>query len=203
MYQGTHIRKGRPKRKVRYRVNKTLFALLAIVMVIGAVVGTTVAFLVDKTGNVQNTFEYAKVSCEVTETFNGTSKSNVQITNTGTTDAYIRATYVVNWLDKDGNIAASVPEGYSYTLSENPEKTWTKGENGYFYYLTPVAPGKSTPESLLTCTVTRPKNPEYRLSVEILATAIQSQPAKAVGEAWGVTISQGSVTTYNAGNSGN
>ena len=205
MYHGAHIRKGRPKRKVRYRVNKTLFALLAIVMVIGAVVGTTVAFLVDKTGNVQNTFEYAKVSCEVTETFNGTSKSNVQITNTGTTDAYIRATYVVNWLDKDGNIAASVPKGYSYTLTENPDGQWTKASgDGYFYYLKPVAPKASTPGSLLNCTVTYPdNNPEYTLSVKILATAIQSQPAKAVGEAWGVTISQGSVTTYNAGNSGN
>lgn len=191
MYHGAHVRNDRPKRKVRYRVNKTLFALLAIVMVIGAVVGTTVAFLVDKTGNVQNTFEYAKVSCEVTETFTGTSKSNVQITNTGTTDAYIRATYVVNWLDKDGNIAASVPEGYSYTLTENPNSMWTKYGDGYFYYLTPVAPGESTPGSLLTCTVTHPENPEYRLSVEILATAIQSTPAKAVTEAWGVAPSSG------------
>lgn len=189
MYHGAHVRNDRPKRKVRYRVNKTLFALLAIVMVIGAVVGTTVAFLVDKTGNVQNTFEYAKVSCEVTETFTETSKSNVQIKNTGTTDAYIRATYVVNWLDAQGNIVASVPEDYSYTLEENPgpDSKWTEGNDGYFYYLSPVAPGKSTPGSLLTCTVTRPENPEYRLSVEILATAIQSTPAKAVTEAWGVT----------------
>lgn len=201
MYHGAHVRNDRPKRKVRYRVNKTLFALLAIVMVIGAVVGTTVAFLVDKTGNVQNTFEYAKVSCEVTETFNGTLKSNVQIKNTGTTDAYIRATYVVNWLDKDGNIVASVPKGYSYELTENPDGQWTKASgDGYFYYLKPVAPKASTPGSLLTCTVTRPENPEYRLSVEILATAIQSQPAKAVGEAWGVSIAPGSVTAYSAGN---
>lgn len=190
MYHGAHIRKGRPKRKVRYRVNKTLFALLAIVMVIGAVVGTTVAFLVDKTGNVQNTFEYAKVSCEVTETFNGTSKSNVQITNTGTTDAYIRATYVVNWLDKDGNIAASVPEGYSYTLTENPDGQWTKASgDGYFYYLKPVAPKASTPGSLLNCTVTYPdNNPEYTLSVKILATAIQSNPVSAAEGAWGISI---------------
>ena len=191
MYHGAHIRKGRPKRKVRYRVNKTLFALLAIVMVIGAVVGTTVAFLITNTGPVENKFAYASVSCEVKEDFNGNTKENVQITNTGTTDAYIRATYVVNWLDKDGDIAASVPEGYSYTLSENPKNTWTKGENGYFYYLTPVAPGKSTPGSLLNCKVTYPENPEYRLSVEILATAIQSMPAKAVTEAWGVTPPSG------------
>lgn len=197
MYHGAHVRNDRPKRKVRFRVNKTLFALLAIVMVIGAVVGTTVAFLVDKTGNVQNTFEYAKVSCKVTETFTGTSKSNVQITNTGTTDAYIRATYVVNWLDAQGDIVASVPKGYSYTLEENPNSTWTKGNYGYFYYLSPVAPGESTPGSLLTCTVKCPEDPEYWLSVEILATAIQSTPARAVTEAWGVSISPGSVTAYS------
>ena len=201
MYQRAHIRKGS---KPRVRMNRTAILFMAIIMLIGAVVGSTVAFLVDKTGNVQNTFEYAKVSCEVTETFNGTSKSNVQITNTGTTDAYIRATYVVNWLDKDGKIAASDPEGYSYSLNVNPDGKWTK-MGDYYYYLTPVAPGKSTPESLLTCTVIYPvtENPEYTLSVEILATAIQSTPAKAVEEAWGVSIAPGSVTTYNAGNSVN
>ena len=138
------------------------------------------------------------------EDFNETEKKNVKITNTGSTDAYIRATYVVNWVDSaTGNIVASVPKGYSYELTENPGGMWRKDGDGYFYYLTPVAPSESTPGSLLTCKVTYPENPEYRLSVEILATAIQSTPAKAVEEAWGVTISQGSVTTYNAGNSGN
>lgn len=191
MYQGAHIRKGRPKRKVRYRVNKTLFALLAIVMVIGAVVGSTVAYLITNTGPVENQFTYAGVSCEVKEDFNETEKKNVKITNTGSTDAYIRATYVVNWVDAQGNIVASVPDGYSYTLTENHDSKWTKGDDGYFYYLKPVAPKASTPGSLLTCKVTYPENPEYRLSVEILATAIQSTPAKAVEEAWGVTPSSG------------
>ena len=191
MYQGAHIRKGRPKRKVRYRVNKTLFALLAIVMVIGAVVGTTVAFLITNTGPVENKFAYASVSCEVKEDFNGNTKKNVQITNTGSTDAYIRATYVVNWLDAKGNIVASVPEGYSYTLTENPDSKWTKGNDGYFYYLSPVAPDASTPGSLLTCTVTYPDNPEYTLSVEVLAEAIQSVPEDAVKAAWGAGFSIG------------
>ena len=188
MYQGAHIRKGR---KPRVRMNRTVVLCMAIIMLIGAVVGSTVAYLITNTGPGENEFTYAKVSCEVKEDFNGSTKENVQITNTGDTDAYIRATYVVNWLDSAGNIVASVPEGYSYTLSENPDNTWTKGEDGYFYYLTPVAPGDSTPESLLNCKVTYPENPEYRLSVEILATAIQSMPAKAVTEAWGVTPPSG------------
>lgn len=202
MYQGAHVRKGS---KPRVRMNRTAILFMAIIMLIGAVIGSTVAYLITNTDPVENKFTYAGVSCEVTEEFKNNTKEHVQVKNTGTTDAYIRATYVVNWLDAQGNIVASVPEGYSYTLTENPDGQWTKASgDGYFYYLKPVAPKASTPGSLLNCTVTYPdNNPEYTLSVKILATAIQSQPAKAVGEAWGVTISQGSVTTYNAGNSGN
>lgn len=182
MIQETSSGRGR-KRKPR--INKAAVLLTAAVLLIGTVVGSTVAYLIAQTDAVENTFEYAKVSCEVTENFTGSEKKDVKVENTGTTDAYIRATYVVNWLDAQGNIVASDPEGYSYTLTENPDRVWTKGTDGYFYYLSPVAPDASTPGSLLTCTVTRPENPEYRLSVEILATAIQSTPASAVTEAWG------------------
>lgn len=190
MYHGADRRNNRPRRKVRFRVNKTFFTLLAIIMAIGAAVGTTVAFLVDQTNEVKNTFEYAKVSCEVEEDFKNGMKSNVRIKNTGTTDAFIRATYVVNWLDSKGNIVPSVPDGYSYALTTNPDNKWIEPaeRDGYFYYLTPVAPGASTPGSLLNCTVTYPANPEYTLSVEILATAIQSSPASAALEAWGVHV---------------
>ena len=97
-------------------------------------------------------------------------------------------------MDKDGNIAASDPAGYSYNVTENPGNSWKKGSDGYFYYTSPVAPGNSTQGSLLTCTVTYPVNPEYTLSVEILAEAIQSTPDNAVQEAWGVSISQSGVT---------
>ena len=190
MYQGSHSRR---KKHSRIRMNKLAILFIAVVMLIGAVVGSTVAFLVTETTPVTNTFEYAKVSCAVSETFSGATKENVQIQNTGTTDAYIRATYVVNWLNKDGTIAASVPEGYSYDLTENPNNVWAKGDDGYFYYWTPVAPGNSTPESLLNCTAHYPEGvePQYILSVEILATAVQSTPANAVADAWGVTPPSG------------
>ena len=66
----------------------------------------------------------------------------------------------------------------------------------------PYAVGKneSTAGSLLTCTVTHPENPEYFLNVEIVASAIQSEPVTAVQEAWGVAIADGTVTAYTAGN---
>lgn len=170
-------------------MNRTAVLIMAVLLLLGAAVGSTVAFLIDKTDPVENAFEYAKVSCEVTESFDMHARRCVQVRNTGTIDAYIRATYVVNWVDAQGNIASSDPAGYSYTLTENPNRSWTKGKDGYFYYLTPVAPNDSTPGSLLTWTATYPDNPEYTLSVEILAEAIQSTPDKAVQEAWGVTVS--------------
>ena len=187
MYQGEYTNKNR---RPRVRMNRAAVLCMAIIMLIGAVVGSTVAFLITNTGPVENKFAYASVSCAVEEKFDGSTKEKVQIKNTGSTDAYIRATYVVNWLDAQGNIVASVPDGYSYSLNVNPDGKWTK-MGDYYYYLTPVAPRDSTPGSLLTCTVTRPENPEYRLSVEIIATAIQSTPAKAVTEAWGVTPASG------------
>lgn len=189
MYQKEHFY---GKRKPNIRLNRTAVLIMAVLLLIGAAVGSTVAFLIDKSEPVKNAFEYAKVSCEVTEKFDQNKKEDVKVKNTGTIDAYIRATYVVNWVDKDGKIAASDPAGYSYNVTENPDSKWTKGSDGYFYYTSPVAPGASTEGSLLTCTVvTSPDNPEYTLSVEVLAEAIQSTPNKAVQEAWGVTVNVG------------
>lgn len=186
MYNGSH---ARAKKHSRIRMNKLAILFIAVVMLIGAVVGSTVAFLVTKTDPVENKFTYASVSCAVSETFNGATKENVQIKNTGTTDAYIRATYVVNWLNKDGSIApvpqGTTPDGYTLSISENPDNAWTKGTDGYFYYLKPVAPGEFTKDgSLVYCSVVYPENAEYTLSVEILATAIQSTPASAARNAW-------------------
>lgn len=170
------------------RLNRAVLLAVLIALALGAVIGTTVAFLIDKPDAVTNSFTYAHVSCQVTESFDDTTKKDVKIQNTSDINVYIRATYVVNWLDENGNVAASVPEGYSYTLTENPNGAWTK-TGDYFYYLTPVAPNASTDGSLLNCTVTCPEDPVYTLSVKIIATAIQSEPASAVTEAWGVSPS--------------
>ena len=186
MYPGAHSRKDS---KPRFPTNRAAVLLLSMILLIGIAVGTTVAFLVARTEKIKSTFEYAKVSCEVTG-----SKENVQIKNTGNTAAYIRATYVVTWRDAYGKVAVSVPGGYSYTLTENLGNYWNKGADGYFYYTSPVAPGNSTLDSLPTCNVTYPDNPEYTLSVEILAEASQSEPAEAVQQAWGATIIDGKLT---------
>ena len=183
MYQDAHNEKSG---RHGIRMNRTAVLLIAVILLISTAVGSTVAFLATKTEPVENSFEYANVSCKVTQNCD-TDGSIVQVKNTGTISAYIRAAVVANWIDVDGNIAASVPEGYSYDLTCS-SGSWVQGKDGFFYYLLPVAPGALTEGSLLTCTVTCPETPEYTLSVEVLAEAIQSTPASAVNEAWSAAV---------------
>ena len=183
MYQDAHNEKSG---RHGIRMNRTAVLLIAIILLISTAVGSTVAFLATKTEPVENSFEYANVSCKVTQNCD-TDGSIVQVKNTGTISAYIRAAVVANWIDVDGNIAASVPEGYSYDLTCS-SGSWVQGNDGFFYYLLPVAPGALTEGSLLTCTVTCPETPEYTLSVEVLTEAIQSTPASAVNEAWSAAV---------------
>lgn len=167
------------------RVYRTAVLLIAVLLLITTAVGSTAAFLVTKTEPVVENFAYAQVSCQVTDTMG--------VKNTGTAQAYIRASYAVNWRDGEGKIAATAPEGYSCDLVKDPQGAWVEGGDGYFYYPDPVDPGGETP-SLLTCSVFYPENPKYTLSVEVVAEAIQSNPAEAAEEAWGVTVSNGVLT---------
>ena len=172
------------------RVYRTAVLLIAVLLLITTAVGSTAAFLVTKTEPVEESFAYAQVSCQVTRSDNA-----LAVQNTGTAQAYIRASYAINWLDGEGNIAAAAPEGYSCDLVENPQDAWVEGGDGYFYYPYPVAPGDEAP-SLLTCSPSYPEDPAYTLSVEVVAEAIQSNPAEAAAEAWGVTVSGGMLTAY-------
>ena len=192
MYQDAHNEKSG---RHGIRMNRTAVLLIAIILLISTAVGSTVAFLATKTEPVENSFEYANVSCEVTQNCD-TDGSIVQVKNTGTISAYIRAAVVANWMDAEGNIAASVPDGYSYDLTCS-SGSWAQGKDGFFYYLLPVAPGASTEGNLLTCTVTCSETPKYTLSVEVLAEAIQSTPASAVNEAWSAAVDDSGMLIVN------
>ena len=183
MYQDAHNEKSG---RHGIRMNRTAVLLIAVILLISTAVGSTVAFLATKTEPVENSFEYANVSCKVTQNCD-TDGSIVQVKITGTISAYIRAAVVANWMDVNGDIAALDPEGYGYDPTCSSD-SWARGADGFFYYLSPVAPGASTEGILLACTVICPEPPEGTLSVEVLAEAIQSTPASAVNEAWSAAV---------------
>ena len=175
--------KRTPQHGRRLGFGRQVLLLAALAVIAMGVVGGTVAYLVTKTDPVVNTFTPGVVSCKIDETFDGTTKSNVYVTNTGNTNAYIRAAIIVTWMDAAGNIAATVPaKGTDYTLELN-ETDWVE-HDGYYYYKGSVAPNALTEKLIKTCTDLR-SNGDYTLCVEILADAIQSSPDSAVTQAWG------------------
>ena len=182
---------------MRAKTCKALIVAALAVVILTAAVGGTMAWLSTQTPDLTNTFEPAKVTCKVVEPgwVNGTSttKSNVSIQNTGTTDAYIRAMIVANWCTANGKVVKTA----SPTYEGLPGSGWVE-HDGFYYYTQPVAPNQTTDSYLFTsCTPNNAEKPEGadHLEVNIICQAVQSTPANAVTEAWGVTISNGSVSS--------
>ena len=177
---------------------RSIILLVSLLSVIALSIGTTLAFIFTNTGKVENTFNPAQISCEVTEEFKNNIKTNVSIKNTGNTDAYIRAAVIVTWVNNDGNVYATAPQednDYTITLADNFGENWLTASNGFYYCKAPVAPDRETPQLIKECSVIDGKAPEgYLLSVEILASAIQSEPSSVVEEQWGVTVTDSGIT---------
>lgn len=76
--------------------------LLTLVLLALALTGATLAYLITHTDPVPNRFTPAHVSCNVTEDFDGTTKKNVNVTNTGDIDAYLRVKLVTYRVNDDG-----------------------------------------------------------------------------------------------------
>lgn len=200
--QSEHKQLRRPKRLA------TL--LVSLVLVLGVAVGGTVAFLSTRTDRKVNTFTPSKVTCEVTETFNDNVKSNVAVKNTGDTTAFIRAAINVTWMKDaeagteydaaDQTVSAKIPvEGTDYSIKLADNTNWIQGADGYYYYQLPVGPQGSTGVLIEECKLLNKASvPDgYHLSVEIVASAIQSAPDSVVQSMWHVTVADGKITSAN------
>ena len=189
---------------MRAKTWKALIVAALAVVILTAAVGGTMAWLSTQTQDLTNTFEPAKVTCAVNETFENNVKSNVSIKNTGTTDAYIRAMIVANWCTaKDANGKTKVVAPYAVNavnFTDVSESGWVKHSDGFYYYTQSVAPGQTTGNLFTSCTPNDDEKPEGadHLEVNIICQAVQSTPAAAVGEAWKVTIAPNSVTAYSS-----
>lgn len=196
MYQGKYserantapVRKGTAKRR-RLRWSKQFAVLACVAVLLMGFVGSSLAWLMDSTPKVKNEFIPGDVTPEVTEGFDGNVKSDVKIQNTGNVDAYIRAKLVFTWQNKAGEVLGVAPTSDDYTIYWTKEG-WVDGPGGYYYYTTPVVPGGST-KVLATGIMQVSPNPaeDYTLHVEVLAESIQSEPERAVIDAWGWTPS--------------
>lgn len=186
MYSGKYAKKSNKSRKHSRKAKPSLL-LITLVVLMGVLVGSTVAYLVTNTGSIANSFVPAKITTDITEQFDGSVKNNVQVKNTGEVEAFIRAAVVITWQNTAGEVYPTAPvEGTDYTVSY-PGNDWVKHTDGYYYYTKIVKTNESTGILLTDCKPLKDAPAEgYTLHVEILATAIQSEPITVVTEAWGV-----------------
>lgn len=173
--------------KVKSRSKKTRVLLASLALLLVLSVGGTIAYLMDSTGPVVNTFDPAEAKVTITEDFDGQTKKDIVIENESDFPAYIRATLAIYWIDGNGVIVKPTDCRISeITINSG----WVKrGE--IYYYTAPVAKNGTVallePGTAITAYIS-PEFSDYRLVVEVLAEAIQAEPKTAVETAWGVSV---------------
>ena len=190
-YDGKHRKaKAQPVRRKTYHKGRLTAMVIATAVLLALAIGGTVAWLSTKDAPITNTFNPSKVACEVTEKFDGSTgvKSNVNVKNTGTINAFIRVKLVTYRTNDQGQHIGGTASLPAFTLGAN----WVK-YGDYYYYTLPVAP-KEKPEADLISSITLESYTDVdggHQAIDVMAEAIQSVPEDAVKAAWGAEFSIG------------
>ena len=188
-YEGKHRKAAAPAHGKALRTGRLTTMVIATVLLLALAIGGTLAWLSTKDAPIQNKFLPTKVTCEVQEKFNGTTgeKTNVNVKNTGTIDAFIRVKLVTYRTNDQGQHIGGTASLPAFTLGTG----WVK-YGDYYYYTKPVAPNQK-PETNLTDSMTLigsyMDTDGGKQAVDVMAEAIQSVPEDAVKAAWGAGFS--------------
>lgn len=156
-FSGEHSAPGikRPAKRRQLRWKKQFAVALSVIVLVLGMVGGSLAWLVDTTGEVKNEFEYGKVTCSATCT---------TVTNTGNVPAYIRIAVI-----PDNSSGDNLTQGMLTVSGAD----WVQSGN-YYIYTQPVQPGTTVNFAVGGSS---PYN--------VLAEAIQAEPdGRPAREAW-------------------
>lgn len=184
-YRGAH---AAPQSKKTSR--KLPVLAICIGLLVCLTIGGTVAWLVSSSEPVKNTFIPGIVETEVTESFDGTTKTDVNAVNKGNIDAYIRIKLVTYRVNEQGQQIGGTAKIPAFTLGEG----WFL-KDGYYYYKLPVAPGAS-PAADLAESIKLTSYDDVdggKQVIEVMAEAIQSLPESTVADTWNVTVTDGKI----------
>lgn len=170
----------------------------ALLLALSLAAGGTLAWLAVATPQVTNAFTPGTVDVTIDEDFkeNDSEKKDVKVTNNnGSVTAYIRVAVIPTWEDEIGDIVAQSASLKDLNITWGDKVNWFEGTDGYYYYKSPVVPGESTNILIGSASVKTANG--YRMNLQILAEAIQATPARAVEDAWPVTVtSDGTLSKY-------
>lgn len=173
-----HTRKhtGGPRRR-----NSKMILVLALVLLLGLAIGGTIAYLIDQTAEVDNTFTPTKVEISIDENYNGSKKSSIKIENPDGTDkvpCYVRVALVTNWVIAEGENAGQIcANGHSTDVVFTIGSGWTKGDDGFYYHTDIVPVGGKTSDLLGSPIELARAEDGCKMQVEVVASAIQATDA--------------------------
>lgn len=154
---------------------KTLALLLSVVLIMGAVIGGSLAYLQTNSTSITNSFTPGHVGCVVE---NDGNKYTVKPDKDTNTPVKLRAAIVANWVleDTPNSVYWQAP---TVTVTEDDSNTtdWDKENDGFYYYAHTVEPGKAVEAFSVTTTETPPTG--YVLQIQVLGEAIQAKPDEA------------------------
>ena len=161
---------------------KTILLAVTITLVLVASVGGTIAWITTSTPGIENKFTPSTVKTGIEENFDKTVKTDITVKNTGDTAVYVRVALVGNWCNEKGEIVEK------WTPSITPGSGWKDGNDGYYYYTTPLQPTKETSDLLNGGSIDTKANNGLHLEVTVLHQSIQATPVTVVRDVWGVTV---------------
>lgn len=168
---------------------------VATVLLLVALAGTVVAYMVHRTASKQNVFHFANISHQVNISGSGNIRTSLTVENTGEMDVYVRVRFVSNWVNGTDLMAkpSEIP-----VVADLDTGNWIYDATNYTYYYKHKleADGDKTPDLLAGGTITLKVSSEgYNQTFEVVSEAIQAEPDDAVIEAWGATVDANGVIT--------
>lgn len=182
-----------------FKKHGLIISIAAAVVAVSIGCGAVLAFMSAGTKGTTNKFVAAKVDVKVVEEYENNIKSSIKAQNEGTCSAYMRlkvVPYRVNEHDQRIGGSATIPE---FELGND----WIDAGDGTYIYKKSVEAGGTTGDLIKSGTdgmvlVEYDDMDGGKQAVEIIAEAIQAQPAEAASSSWNVTIVGGVITSVKA-----
>lgn len=185
----TNVEKKKSNRK-KIMFSKSALIVICLAVVLCCGIGGTLAYIVTQTRSIKNMFTAAKVDQNIEESYDGTIKSSITVTNMGDTGVYVRVKLISYRVDKSGATIGGKTEISKFTLGND----WVKiGE--CYYYKKPLLKNADVTSNLLGTSIelkdysSDDKDADGgKQVIEVLSEAIQAEPKEAVTDAWGPAV---------------
>ena len=181
MYNGKYNR----RRRLAWR--REFVLLCSIVALVLGMVGGSLAYLLDSTDDVANTFIVPEIDVTIPEDFEDgdTVKKDVKVKNLCEFDVFARATWVAYWEhEKTREVYSRVPDvAVKYNRTD-----WYEGDNGYWYCNKILAADEESPVFIETAQLAENETApgeDYHLVIDVIGEVVQSKPTTAAQEVWG------------------